>query len=312
MAKSVTLIDLIQIYNFNTDRDLNDAEALFEDIDIDSRLDKKIVIDSIIDECGAMRAIYNTTTTFKYFSDNFFKKYKWNIGKMVDTLEMRYNPLTNKTLDWTETTTIEQNLDTAESKEENRTKDNTGTQIIAETGTQTTNNTGTQTTNDTGTQIKADSGTQTTANTGTQVDVFDEDKENTISAMNASTYQPDTKQETDSTNTRTDNLQSQRTDNLQSQRTDNLQSQRTDALQSQRTDNLQNARTDNLSEEINATNDRSKTEALTWDETDTHTEHGTNNITFQELIEKERKVAQFSIYNWIAKKYASELFLLVY
>lgn len=312
MSKSVTLIDLIQIYNFNTDRDLNDVGALYADIELDERLDKEIVIDTILDECGAMRAIYDTTPTFKYFSDNFFKKYRWNISKMVDTLELKYDPLRNKELEWTETTSIEQNLDTNESKEENRTKNNTGTQTVADTGTQTTNDTGTQTTNDSGTQSKADTGTQTTVDTGTQVNAFEETKENTISAMNASTYQPDTKQETDSENTRTDNLQSQRTDNLNSIRTDNLQSQRTDNLQSQRTDNLQSQRTDDLEEAINATNDRNKTEDLTWDETDIHKEFGTNNVSFQELIEKERKVAQFSIYNWIAKKYAKELFLLVY
>ena len=77
--KSVTLIDLIQIYNFDTDRDLNDMGSIFEDIDIDPRLDKDILIGSILDECGAKRCIYNTTPTFKYFSDNFFKKYKLNL-----------------------------------------------------------------------------------------------------------------------------------------------------------------------------------------------------------------------------------------
>ena len=262
--KSVTLIDIIQIGNFNTEKDLNDTDWLYGDIDIDDRLDKDILIDSIIDQCGAMRAIYNTTPIFKRFSDNFFKKYKWNIGKLIDTLELKYDPIINKSVNWTETTSIEQNLDTEEGIEENREKSNTGT------------------------QTKADTGTQTKADTGTQSNVYNETQENTISAMNSSTYQPDNKKETDGDNTRTDNLTSTRTDNLTS------------------------TRTDDLSETINATNDRNKNENLTWEETDTHKEDGLNNITFQELIEKERKVAEFSIYNWITKKYAKELFLLVY
>ena len=278
--KSVTLIDIIQIGNFNTEKDLNDTDWLYGDIDIDDRLDKDILIDSIIDQCGAMRAIYNTTPIFKRFSDNFFKKYKWNIGKLIDTLELKYDPIINKSVNWTETTSIEQNLDTEEGIEENREKSNTGTQTKA----------------DTGTQTKADTGTQTKADTGTQSNVYNETQENTISAMNSSTYQPDNKKETDGDNTRTDNLTSTRTDNLTSTRTDNLTS----------------TRTDDLSETINATNDRNKNENLTWEETDTHKEDGLNNITFQELIEKERKVAEFSIYNWITKKYAKELFLLVY
>ena len=350
--KSVTLIDLIEIYNFNTGRDLDDMGAIFADIELDKRLDKNILIGSIIDECGAMRAIYDTTPTFKYFSDNFFKKYKWNIGKLVDTLEAKYDPLINKNLQWTETTDISQDLLTEEGREEGRTKnntgtqttndtgtqttedtgtqttENTGTQTTKDTGTQTTNETGTQTINETGTQTTNETGTQTTNETGTQTNVFDEDQVNTISAMNSSTYEPDNMRETDSTNTRTDNLQNQRTDNLQNQRTDNLQnqrtdnlesertdnleSQRTDNLQSERTDNLQSLRTDNLTETIESSIDRNKNENLTWDETDKHIESGIINISYQELLEKERKIAQFSIYNWITKKYAKELFLLIY
>ena len=270
--KSVTLIDIIQIGNFNSERDLNNTDWLYGDIDIDERLDKDILIDTLIDQCGAMRCIYNTTPIFKRFSDNFFKKYKWNIGKLIDTLELKYDPIINKSVNWTETTSIEQNLDTEEGIEENREKSNTGTQTKADTGTQTKA--------DTGTQTKADTGTQTKADTGTQSNVYNETQENTISAMNSSTYQPDNKKETAGDNTRTDNLTS--------------------------------TRTDDLSETINATNDRNKNENLTWEETDTHKEDGLNNITFQELIEKERKVAEFSIYNWIAKKYSKELFLLVY
>ena len=323
----MTLLDIIETYNIMHDKPLDDMGSIYADIDIDERLDKDILIGALLDQCGAMRVIYETTPTFKYFSDNFFKKYKWNIGKLMDTLELRYDPLINKKLNWTETTDIEQNLDTEEEKSENRSKDNTGTQTTDNTGTQTTNDTGTQTKADTGTQTTADTGTQTRKDTGTQVtedtgtqeNEYEDHQENTISAMNADTYQPDNKKDTTGSNTRTDNLQSertdnlqsQRTDNLQSQRTDNLQSQRTDNLQSQRTDNLQNLRTDNLNETIEASTARDKSEQLVWDETDTHTESGMTGDA-QSLIEKERKIAQFSIYNWITKKYANELFLLVY
>ena len=279
--KSVTLIDIIQIGNFNSERDLNDTDWLYGDIDIDERLDKDILIDTLIDQCGAMRCIYNTTPIFKRFSDNFFKKYKWNIGKLIDTLELKYDPITNKNVSWTETTDIEQNLDTEEGIEENREKSNTGTQV----------------TEDSGTQTKVDTGTQTKVDTGTQENEYSETQENTISAMNSNNYQPDNKKETSGDNTRTDDLTSTRTDDLTSTRTDDLSK----------------TRTDNLSETINATNDRNKNENLTWEETDTHIESGTTgNMSFQELIEKERKIAEFSIYNWIAKKYSKELFLLVY
>lgn len=244
----MNLVDLIQIYNINSGRDLDDVDAFYADIDIDSRLDKDVLINCILDECGAMRVLYDTTGVFKRFSDNFFKKYKYNIGKLIDSLEFEYDPISNLNKEWTETTSIEQQLDTSEEHDESRSRSNTGTQGVT--------------------------------NTGTQGTSYSDEKTNTVSAMNSDNYEPDNKSETSGSNTRTDNLSE--------------------------------VRTDNLSESISADVDKTKNENLSWEETDTHTEKGTNNVVIQELIEKERKIAQFSVYNWITKKYASELFLLVY
>lgn len=228
----MTLLDIIQVWNLEHDNDLNDLGSLYEDIVLDSRLDKETLVGVLLDECGACESVYNTSPTFKYFSDLFFKKYQWNITKLADSLEFEYDPLKNRNVEWTETTSIEQNLDTDEDTSESRSK----------------------------------------ANTGTQGRTYNEDETNTISAMNSSSYEPDNKSVTNGSDTRTDNL----------------------------------------NEAITATTGRNKAEDLTWEETDTHTESGTNNIPFQDLIEKERKVAQFSLYGWIAKKYRNELFLLVY
>lgn len=220
----MTFLDMIEMYNVKVGNDLDNIDSLFTDAWIDERLDKHVLAGVLLDKCGAMRCLYETTNTFKFFSDNFFNKYHWNIKKLVDTVEAEYNPLVNKKLTWTETTDIEQNLDT----DEDRSKQNTGTQGA----------------------------------------IYSENETNTISAMNSSTYEPDNKRDISGSNTRTDNL----------------------------------------NESINA----SKDENLTWDETDVHTEEGIINTTYQDLIEKERKQAQFNVYNWIADKYTKELFLLVY
>lgn len=228
----MTLLDMIELYNIQKGLDLDNIESIFADIDIDARIDKSTLAGSIVDVCGAMDCIYNTTPTFKYFSDNFFKKYKWNITRLLDTLEFEYDPMKTKSVQWTETTDIQQNLDTAEESGENRNR----------------------------------------ANTGTQKNEYEENEENTISAMNSSSYQPDNKSDRDGENTRTDNL----------------------------------------NEAITSEKERNKNEALDWDETDTHVESGNDGTPYQDLIEKERKVSQFNIYNWISNKYAKELFLLVY
>lgn len=228
----MTLLDIIQIWNYEHDNDLNDMGSIFEDIVLDERLDKDTLISVLLDECGAVQSVYNTTPTFKHFSDTFFKKYQWNITKLADTLYFEYDPLKNKNVEWTETTSIEQQLDTDEGTEESRTKDNTGTRS----------------------------------------NQFEDTETNTISAMNSSTYEPDNQSSSSGSNTMTDNLK----------------------------------------EEIAATKSRDKNENLTWEETDTHVESGNDGLVYQDLIKKEREIAQFSIYGWIAKKYKSELFLLVY
>lgn len=162
----MTFLDMIEIYNAKNGYELNNIEKIFDDIVLDSRLDKNTLIGVLLDQCGAMNCIYETSATFKYFSDNFFKKYEWNISKLVDSIELEYNPLENKKVHWTETTDITQNLDTSETSDEDRSK----------------------------------------RNTGTQGSTYNENETNTVSAMNSSTYEPDNKRDTSGSNTRTDNL----------------------------------------------------------------------------------------------------------
>lgn len=276
----MTYLDLIQIYNLQSGRDLNDIEAIFKDIDIDERVDKSILAGTILDECGAMNCIYTTSPTFKFMSDNFFARYKDSISRVMDTLEIKYSPLESINFDWTETTNINQNLDTTEDFTEDRTKTNTGTT--------TTSNTGTSTTSETGSIDTANTGTQDTTGSLTE--------ENTISAMNDSNYQPDSHKTSSSSNNRTDDL-SEHTDK-------DLQTIKEDALTEQQEDDK--------SEQINANNNRTKNEGLVWDELDRHTEKGSKGFAYQDLIQKELKIRNFSIYSWIAKKYAKEMFILVY
>lgn len=217
----MTFLDIIEIYNISKgNKNISDISALFADIEIDSRIDRDTLYSALLDKCGAMQCIYETTATFKYFSDHFFKKYAWNIQRLADTLEFEYNPILDRKLDWTETTDIKQDLDTVENTSEDKDRSNS----------------------------------------------YNETETNTISAMNSSTYQPDNQRQTNGS----------------------------------------------ISEAIDTSRDRNKEEDLTWEETDTHHETGTTGSSYQDLIEKERKVSQFNVYNWIAEKYASELFLLVY
>lgn len=309
---SITYLDLLQIYNLTSGRDLNDIVSIFNDADIDERVDKGILAGTILDTCGAMRPIYNTSPTFKFFSDNFFARNKEAISRVLDTLEVQYNPLESINVHWTETTDISQNLDTTEDRTEDRTKNNTGSQTKNNTGTQTKNNTGTQTKTDTGTETTTMGGSETTTNTGTKSETSGGTEDNTVSAMNDSNYQPDSHKTVSGNNTVTDNLTETLTKELTDATEKNLTEQITDDKQETVTDDKQETVTDDKQETIQANNNATKNEQLVWGETDTHNETGSKNYAYQDLIQKELKIRNFSIYSWIANKYAKEMFLLVY
>lgn len=244
----MTYLDIVELWNIKNDKERGDVVGIFDGIVIDERIDKEVMAGVILSECGSMDTPFDTTEVFKYMSDNFFKKYEWNIKKLLDTLEFEYDPIKNKNLEWIETTNIEQNLDTTEATSRDKTRKNTGS--------------------------------QTTKDTGTQGNQWNESREDKISAMNSSSYQPDDTASGSGGNTRTDNLTRERTDNL--------------------------------NEIVDESVGKQKEEGLKWDETDTHKESGVNDVVVQDLIEKERKVAEFNVYTWIANKYAKDLFLLVY
>ena len=67
----------------------------FDDADIDERIDKKVMTDTILHRCGTLMPIYTNSQMFKYFSDSFFAERKSIINQLVDTLDLEYNPIDN-------------------------------------------------------------------------------------------------------------------------------------------------------------------------------------------------------------------------
>lgn len=89
----MNLIDLLEIWALKNQK--NSPEEFFNDMDIDERLDREILVAEIMRRCGALTPIYNTTDSFEYFTKAFFKREKNSIAKLIDTTELQYNPLEN-------------------------------------------------------------------------------------------------------------------------------------------------------------------------------------------------------------------------
>lgn len=67
----------------------------FDDADIDVRLDKEQIKMAILHRSGTLLPLYTRSDMFKQFSDVFFAQRKTIIKKLVDTLELEYNPIDN-------------------------------------------------------------------------------------------------------------------------------------------------------------------------------------------------------------------------
>lgn len=67
----------------------------FDDADIDERLDKEQIKMAILHRSGTLLPLYTRSDMFKQFSDAFFAQRKVIIKKLVDTLELEYNPIDN-------------------------------------------------------------------------------------------------------------------------------------------------------------------------------------------------------------------------
>lgn len=63
--------------------------------EFDSRIDMDILTGKIVQVCGAMTPVYNTTESYSYFHKLFFKTWGVQIGKLFDTMDYEYEPLEN-------------------------------------------------------------------------------------------------------------------------------------------------------------------------------------------------------------------------
>ncbi len=203
----MNLIDVLDLYAMEHDSD--NLFLMLQDYTLDRRIDRDVLNRVIIKELGAASPYVHNTTVFKFALEEFFNKYNYNIGKLLDTMYLEYNPLSNKKI----------------TEEEHR--DSTGD----------------------------------IDNTDTYMTTQGVDTEEKVSAFDASTYQPKAKEEKDG-----------------------------------------------------VTEHHGKTTSDITSEVDTErTIEGKDGPdSYQSLLEQERRVADFNIFNWIIQRMRKELFLLVY
>lgn len=102
----MTLNDMIYVASIYS-KDMTDYYYLWNDIDIDNRLDKTVLIDNILLKCSNAVCVTNTVADFVHLSNGFFKKWKYQISCLLNTQEFKYNPIWNRDGTIKEVRTIE-------------------------------------------------------------------------------------------------------------------------------------------------------------------------------------------------------------
>lgn len=93
----MNLIDMLDFYAM-----LNHSDDLFlmlQDYTLDSRIDRADMNKIIIKELGSCRPFVHESTVFKFALEEFFNKYNYNIKKLLDSMYLQYDPLTDKKLE---------------------------------------------------------------------------------------------------------------------------------------------------------------------------------------------------------------------
>lgn len=96
----MNLIDSLDLYSQLHDSD--DMFLMLRDYTLDGRIDRDMLNRIIIKDLGNLRPITTNTKILKMLIEEFFNKYNYNIGKLLDTMYVNYDPLSNKNITETE------------------------------------------------------------------------------------------------------------------------------------------------------------------------------------------------------------------
>lgn len=218
-------LTFIGLYNYDS--------TLFNTLTLPAGIDKMTAVITFLRTYGECPVLYSDPNFIKTMLTYWSVQNQEPIARIYRALSEEYNPLHN----------FDRHEEYTDTEDTDRTLNMTGTDSTAYTGTNTITQTGTDTLSQTGTNtVKDDSERTIDEDTNT-----DTTTENTVSAYNSSTYQPDTNQTVDGsiTHDMTDVLDATQllTRNLTDQQTKNLTDLETRNLSDTETKNLQDQET---------------------------------------------------------------------
>lgn len=299
----MTLNDLFHVYAM---RHGTETAGMLQDYVLDTRLSRADLNDMILLELGDRIPYYNETTVLKYAIDNWFATHNKNIKRLIDALELEYNPLTPKE-EWEDTT---ENKDRNEDVNRNIIKqrefdtDETKRFGSEETTTYDTEDKLTHNTTDT---VTYDNKLAITAN-DTVEDVNSNTDTNEISAYNSSGYQPQakvtTRGDTTSTVTKAESNDKSGKDIDKVTGTETKDKSGTDSTAKSGEDSNTTTGTITDTEE-----GKDREASITENNTEERHLYGRDVESIANIIEDELRLAKWNIYEWIVNNLGEKICL---
>lgn len=256
-------------------------EHILDTVVLDSRINKDTLWDNIIFEFGELECVDSSFECFWKHLQTFFKKWNLPISELMNTLEYKYDPLQNVNYQ------VERNLSREVQRELGRDFVSTLASAIKKAIDQSDTYADTRSGND-DRAIKDDEATNT-SNTHTD--------SHYVSAFNQ--IQPpdtDTYDNRDAGNwTETTTINQDKTDSLAWSDKKNS----TDTID----------RDEDTTRNDDATERTDENEKTGTGENEGTKKVGTDRVSFQELIQEQRDIVVFNIYNWISDKFAKEFLI---
>ena len=275
----------------------NEPTEMLKQAKFDSRIDSDLLVGKIIEVCGSMTPVHNTTESFLYFHKLFFKMWEKQISKLLDTLDYQYEPLENYRRAEKLTLNANENITGNNSVSGSNTNNESSTAKDTYKDSSKSSSTSTATGSETFTSASSGSETNSTNDSSTA--------EEKTSAFNESVYQP----ENQTTKSSSVNGSKSISNESSSSNNSSNNSSGSENTESSSEDNRESTNTYSRTNQQNS----NYTKGTTNGKTEDNTIRGLNGLfTTQQLIKQEREIAEFNIYQWIVTKYMEELFICVF
>lgn len=277
------------------------------------QLDRQVLVDNILMECGELNVIYPQPDFFKYAVGQWSKKELPVWQALYDTLFYKYNPLWNKDGTIKETARELRDLTRGETRSLTRTENEDVTDTIREEDTSGNQRTTSDTVLNTGTVQDAGTNSKNTTHGGNVTTSGTDSATVQVSGYNETGYQNRDKTDTTKSETVTDASTIAESGTDGNTRTDNLREEADGSVVDQGTGTHQGDNTrarevgEDETETVEATDEGSVENTLE------RTETGNIGVTMTtQLIEAQRALVKLNFYDLIIDSFKERFCLLVY